>query len=153
MRAHSNAVDLRASSLIIDAAEHNPLKVNGASADLVVPALTIAPGKSVWAQYMNLKTGASKGITLQTNSFCAGGAYLSNNTLLSLGGNGRVGLGDKSGEQAIRFFNCDDGGCSVKEYPTRVQLAARRWYPTSVRLPDGSAFIAGGAHVLQSEPA
>ena len=82
---------------------------------------------------MNVATGRNKGLTLQTNSFCGGGTFLSNGTLMSVGGNTAVNnVGDKSGEQALRFFDkCDDAGCSVQEFPKTLSMTSHRWYPTS----------------------
>ena len=47
---------------IIDKSEHNPIKANG------FPA---------WGQWLNVKTGKSVALHLITNSFCAGGGFLS----------------------------------------------------------------------------
>lgn len=51
-----------------------------------------------------------------------------------------------NGIQGIRLFtSCGTGGsCDVYEDPARLHLAINRWYPTTVRLYDGSLLIMGG---------
>lgn len=54
--------------------------------------------------------------------------------------------GDLSGLQAIRLYTpCDDGDCDVFEDPSRIRMTSNRWYPSAVRLDDGSALIFGGS--------
>jgi len=120
--------------LIIDKVEHNPLKING---------------RPAWAALYNIETHQVVPLSLKTNSFCAGGSFLSNGTLLSLGGNapefGKTEFGDANGLQSIRFYTpCDDGNCAINEYDS-IKMTSARWYPTSVRLPDGSVMIVGGS--------
>ncbi|KAG9109346.1 hypothetical protein FRC07_008328, partial [Ceratobasidium sp. 392] len=87
-----------------------------------------------------------------TNSFCAGGGFLSNGTLISVGGNpvvenmtGPSNFGDKDGLQAIRLYNpCGDGTCDTYESPG-LRMKTSRWYTSTVRLDDGSAMIIGGS--------
>jgi hypothetical protein len=61
---------------------------------------------------MNIATGKSVPLDLQTNSFCAGGSFLSNGTMVSFGGNPTTSsreFHDGNGLQAIRMFpNCND---------------------------------------------
>ncbi|PLW12098.1 hypothetical protein PCASD_24199 [Puccinia coronata f. sp. avenae] len=121
-------------ALIIDKVEHNPLKINGTPA---------------WAALYNLETNEVVPLSLKTNSFCAGGSFLSNGTLLSLGGNApefqQGEFGDANGLQSIRFYTpCDDGKCAINEYGN-IKMTSARWYPTSIRLPDGSVMIVGGS--------
>jgi len=89
-------------------------------------------------------------------SFCASGGFLSNGTLVNIGGNlaegaVRGGVPDGNGLQALRQFepsSCPDDRsepCAMVEFPTRMRLATRRWYPSAVRLDDGSLMIIGGS--------
>ncbi|WAR57638.1 hypothetical protein PtB15_8B691 [Puccinia triticina] len=121
-------------ALIIDKVEHNPLMING---------------RPAWAALYNLETDEVMPLSLKSNSFCAGGSYLSNGTLLNIGGNApefeKAEFGDTNGLQSIRFYTpCDDGKCVINEYDN-IKLTAARWYPTSARLPDGSVIIVGGS--------
>lgn len=121
-------------ALIIDKVEHNPLKVND---------------RPAWAVRYNLDTDEVTPLAMQSNSFCAGGSFLGNGTLLNLGGDGPQfepgEFRDASGLQSIRFYTpCDGGKCGITEYDN-IRLTSPRWYPTSIRLPDGSVMIVGGS--------
>ncbi|KAF9265608.1 hypothetical protein L218DRAFT_986303 [Marasmius fiardii PR-910] len=126
--------------LIIDKVEHNPLTVDGHPA---------------WASEYDLHTHNVKPVRLQSNSFCAGGSFLGNGTLVNVGGNpvvedhtGAADFGDVDGIQAIRLYHpCDpvDEECSFYENPARIRMASSRWYPTVLRISDGSAMIIGGS--------
>ena len=56
------------------------------------------------------------------------------------------------GNQAIRIFEpCaspSGAGCTLFENPATLHLLEERWYPSSVRIFDGSLMIVGGSHVL-----
>lgn len=125
-------------ALIVDKVEHNPLSIDGHPA---------------WAALFDLSMHKSRALTMQSNSFCAGGTFLSNGTMLNVGGNpvvadktGAADFGDVNGLQGVRMFNpCDDGKCDMYENPERLRLASPRWYNTVTRLDDGSAMIIGGS--------
>ena len=125
-------------AIIVDKVEHNPLSISGHPA---------------WASLYDLRTHHVRPLTMISNSFCAGGTWLSNGTLLNIGGNpvisdktGSADFGDVNGLQAIRMFNpCDDGNCDMVEQPGRIRLASPRWYNTVTRLDDGSVMIIGGS--------
>ncbi|EKM55148.1 uncharacterized protein PHACADRAFT_143144 [Phanerochaete carnosa HHB-10118-sp] len=128
-------------AIIVDKVEHNPLTVDGHPA---------------WAALYNLNTHAVRPLRMQSNSFCAGGTFLSNGTLINVGGNPVVedhtsaaDFGDVDGLQAVRIFepcnsdNIDD--CEMFEDHSRVRMASPRWYNTVLRISDGSAMIIGGS--------
>ncbi|KAH7913989.1 putative copper radical oxidase [Hygrophoropsis aurantiaca] len=128
-------------AIVIDKVEHNPLTLNG---------------HPVWAALYNLRTHAVKPLKMQSNSFCAGGSFLSNGTLINVGGNPVVDgftsaadFGDLDGLQAIRLFQpCESetaSGCEIYENHARIRMASPRWYSTVVRISDGSAMIIGGS--------
>jgi hypothetical protein len=128
-------------AIIIDKVEHNPLTIDGHPA---------------WAALYNLDTHAVKPLRLRSNSFCAGGSFLGNGTLINVGGNpivedhtGAADFGDVNGLQAIRVFEpCDTDdaqGCEMLEDHSRVRMASARWYASTVRLDDGSVMIIGGS--------
>ncbi|SCZ98627.1 BZ3500_MvSof-1268-A1-R1_Chr7-1g09222 [Microbotryum saponariae] len=130
-----------------DKAENNPGQVKGHSA---------------WGEVYTISSGASRYLNLQTNSavieltaapikshrFCAGGGWLSNGTLVSIGGNGVQSSNtfSQNGVNAIRLFTpCQVGGsCDVQEWPNKLRLTSKRWYPSTSRLQDGSIIIIGG---------
>ena len=128
-------------ALIVDKVEHNPLEINGHPA---------------WGALYNLRTHSVKPLSMQSNSFCAGGSFLGNGTMLNVGGNPVVedftsaaDFGDVDGIQAVRLFHpCDSedvGGCDILDNPSRTHLASPRWYNTVIRISDGSAMILGGS--------
>ncbi|KAF4614541.1 hypothetical protein D9613_002982 [Agrocybe pediades] len=128
-------------ALIVDKVEHNPLTIDGHPA---------------WSALYNLDNHSIKPLRMQSNSFCAGGTFLSNGTLINVGGNPVVesrtsaaDFGDLNGLQAIRIFEpCDSSSvanCEMQEYHSRIRMASPRWYNTVVRINDGSAMIIGGA--------
>ncbi|KAJ3989189.1 copper radical oxidase [Lentinula detonsa] len=127
-------------AIVIDKVEHNPLTINGHPA---------------WASIFDLKSRQVTPLEMQSNSFCAGGSFLSNGTLINVGGNPVVAdhtsaadFGDLDGLQAIRIIEpCDDRHCSIKisEFHDSVRMASPRWYNTVLRIDDGSAMIMGGS--------
>ncbi|KAF9077132.1 copper radical oxidase [Rhodocollybia butyracea] len=127
-----------AHAIIFDKVEHNPLTINSHPS---------------WASLFNLKTRKVIPLDMQSNSFCAGGSFLSNGTLINVGGNPVVtdhtspsDFGDVDGLQSIRLVHpCSDGHYSVAESHDTVRMASPRWYSTSIRLDDGSVAIIGGS--------
>ncbi|KAK7037958.1 copper radical oxidase [Favolaschia claudopus] len=129
-------------ALIVDKVEHNPL--------------TTPDGHPAWGALYNLKTHAVKPLSMKSNSFCAGGTFLRNGTMIVVGGNPVVedktaaaDFGDTDGLQAIRLFHpCPSSsasGCDIYENSDRIRMASPRWYTTVVRIPDGTAMIIGGS--------
>ena len=128
-------------ALIMDKVEHNPLTIDGHPA---------------WAALYNLENHSVTPLRMQSNSFCAGGSFLGNGTLVNVGGNPVVedytaaaDFGDINGLQAIRLFDpclrADVSHCEIHEYHDSVRMASPRWYNTVVRISDGSAMIIGGS--------
>ncbi|GAA6006170.1 hypothetical protein JCM10207_000549 [Rhodosporidiobolus poonsookiae] len=111
-------------------------------------ALKDASGGSAWGSVYTISTKAVRALNLKTNSFCAGGGWLSNGTLVNLGGNPQqTYINDEAedGLMGIRLFTpCTNDKCDVYENPSRIRLTSNRWYPSSTRLYDGSLLIAGG---------
>ncbi|KAI0819135.1 copper radical oxidase [Irpex lacteus] len=135
------AIISQSHALIVDKVEHNPLSIDGHPA---------------WAALYNLRTHSVKPLRMQSNSFCAGGTFLSNGTLINVGGNPVVenhtsaaDFGDVDGLQAIRVLEpCDSDdvdNCEMVENHSRLRMASPRWYNTVIRISDGSAMIIGGS--------
>ncbi|KAI0316193.1 glyoxal oxidase precursor [Amylostereum chailletii] len=107
---------------------------------------------SAWGALWNLETSTVKALDVVTNTFCATGGLISNGTMVSIGGDPRGFPGDPSmdpGPNAIRIFEpCaspDGDGCLLFEDPQTLTLSAPRWYPSSVRIFDGSLMIVGSS--------
>ncbi|PIL37696.1 hypothetical protein GSI_01390 [Ganoderma sinense ZZ0214-1] len=125
--------------VFFDRASNDPLQINNHSA---------------WGALWNLETSTVTPLDVLTNSFCASGALLSNGTMASVGGDPRGFVGNPAiqpGNQAIRIFEpCASptgAGCTLFEDPATLHLLAKRWYPSSIRIFDGSLLIVGGTHV------
>ncbi|KAI0737814.1 glyoxal oxidase precursor [Daedaleopsis nitida] len=125
-------------ALFFDRASDDPLQINGHSA---------------WGALWNLESSTITALDVVTNSFCAGGALLSNGTMASIGGDQTGFPGNpiiKPGNQAIRLLGpCASPtgeGCTLFEDPN-LTLLVERWYPSAIRIFDGSLLIAGGMHV------
>src|SRR6266403_600815 len=128
-------------AIIIDKVEHNPLTIDNHPA---------------WGALFNLNTYAVKALRMKSNSFCAGGSFLGNGTLINVGGNPVVethtsplDFADINGTLGMRLFSpceaSDVAFCDMFEGPERVRLASLRWYNTVVRIQDGSVTIIGGS--------
>ncbi|KAI0686469.1 glyoxal oxidase N-terminus-domain-containing protein [Cytidiella melzeri] len=125
--------------LMFDRASDDPLQINNHSA---------------WGALWDLETSSVRALDVLTNSFCASGALISNGTMVSIGGDQRGFVGNPAiqpGNNAIRIFepctSASGAGCTLFEDPATLHLAANRWYPSSVRIFDGSLMIIGGTHV------
>ncbi|KAJ6520169.1 glyoxal oxidase N-terminus-domain-containing protein [Mycena sanguinolenta] len=114
--------------------------------------LTLPDGEQAWAALWNLETNTPTAIPTATDTFCAGGAFISNGTLVSIAGNPleTPGQPPADGRMGIRLFGpCTSPtgeNCTVFEDPENVHLAVTRWYPTGLRIPDGSLMVIGGSN-------
>lgn len=121
--------------LIFDKQENNPLQIGG---------------KPVWGSLYDIPSTELRALEMQTNSFCAGGGWLSNGTMISVGGSPLTSLSEEQGEETVagwdglRMFTPGKTGEEVYEDPTRLRLTSKRWYPSTTRLEDGSVIIFGG---------
>ena len=98
----------------------------------------------VWASTYAIDTAQATPLAMQTDSFCAGGGWLGNGTMVSVGGTGNNLA--TSGWDGLRIFTPQsaNGTGLVYEDPTRLRLTSKRWYPSTTRLEDGSVIIFGG---------
>jgi len=125
-------------AIMFDRSANDPLQINGHSA---------------WGGLWDLQTNTASPLNLITDTFCASGAFLSNGSMVSVGGmeveNPNLDP-DQDGRMSIRIFEpCaspSGEGCTIFENVTTHHLAANRWYTTAVRIFDGSLLIVGGIH-------
>lgn len=69
---------------------------------------------SAWGAIYEISSQSVRPLTLITNSFCAGGGWLSNGSLVSVGGNPSTFGYDGNGLAAIRIFTpCPDNTVRV----------------------------------------
>ncbi|KAJ6451698.1 glyoxal oxidase N-terminus-domain-containing protein [Mycena vitilis] len=143
---------------------------NGTSGVIPVELITISPtlmlmydradgnplllpnGQKAWAAIWDLETNTPTPLETVTDTFCAGGAFISNGTLVSVAGEVQETPGQPpaDGRMGIRLFGpCTSPAgenCTVFEDPAHIHLAVTRWYPTGLRIPDGSLMIIGGSN-------
>ncbi|KAJ7576482.1 glyoxal oxidase N-terminus-domain-containing protein [Mycena floridula] len=125
------AVTSETTVIIFDKVEQNPLSVDGHMA---------------WSAELDLTTKTVRALDPKSNTWCATGSFLSNGTLISSGGEPMVGDIGTDGRQALRIFTpCSDKTCDIFEDQSVVRMTSYRWYPSSVRLEDGSILIVGGS--------
>ena len=124
--------------LIIDKAENNPAKLpNGRAAHT--------------AEY-DLTTNEYRVMDVSTNTFCSGGGFLANGTLIS-GGGAEARLthtfATAKGFQSLRMWQpCEDGNCQWIENSDDAEweMTGNRWYVSFTTLPSGDLFILGGSN-------
>ncbi|KAF8496926.1 glyoxal oxidase N-terminus-domain-containing protein [Gautieria morchelliformis] len=124
-------------AIIFDKVEHNYASIGGHPA---------------WGVLYNLNTDEVTPFQLESNSFCASGSFLSNGTLISVGGNPAAVIDtsdnayhDVNGLQSLRIVEpclSPEGDCFVLDMVNATDV--ERWYPTVLRVTDGSALIIGG---------
>ncbi|KAK7449236.1 hypothetical protein VKT23_013381 [Stygiomarasmius scandens] len=122
------AIVSETTAMILDKVEHNSLQTDGHIA---------------WAAELDLVTRTVRPLNPTSNTWCGTGSFLSNGTMVSSGGH-RVVITGRNGLAAIRLFTpCEDKNCDIIEDDDVRRMASLRWYPSSVRLEDGSALIFG----------
>ncbi|KAK1062000.1 hypothetical protein LTR74_010664 [Friedmanniomyces endolithicus] len=90
-------------------------------------------------------------LAYKTNAFCSGGSFLSNGTVLNVGGNAPLTWLDDTvgnGFQGIRYLTRSSSDASLDGENWNEpgnQLNTARWYPTLQTMPDGSIFVASGS--------
>lgn len=130
-------------AVIFDRATNDPLTINDHPA---------------WGALWNIETNTATALDVVSDSFCASGALLSNGTMVrsliiclnlalncfkvSVGGNIPVITAATDGRMALRIFEpCADPngvGCTLFEDQETLHLEETRWYPSSLRIFDGS---------------
>ncbi|KAF8173873.1 glyoxal oxidase precursor [Mycena galopus ATCC 62051] len=140
---------------------------NGTSGILALEAIIVSPtlaiffdfsgtggplqinGHSAWGALWNLETNEATALEVVSDTFCASGGLLSNGTMVSVGGQvaGTIAVDGRMGVRIFEPCSSPDGtGCTLFDNPDLVHLAETRWYPSSLRIFDGSLMIAGGIH-------
>ncbi|TFK65670.1 glyoxal oxidase precursor [Pluteus cervinus] len=122
-------------AVIFDRATNDPLLVDGHTA---------------WGALWDFETNTASPLNLVTDTFCASGGLLSNGTMVSVGGNIPAISIAEDGRMGLRLFEpCASPsgvGCTVVDDPATLHLETTRWYPSSLRIFDGSLMVVGGIH-------
>ncbi|KAJ7174584.1 glyoxal oxidase N-terminus-domain-containing protein, partial [Mycena filopes] len=142
---------------------------NGTSGILALEAIIVSPtlavffdfaatgaplqinNHSAWGALWNLETNEATALDVVSDTFCASGGLLSNGTMASVGGNFFPNSSSATdGRMGVRIWepcaNADGAGCALFDNPDLVHLAETRWYPSSLRIFDGSLMVIGGIH-------
>ncbi|KAF9345579.1 hypothetical protein BGX34_004633 [Mortierella sp. NVP85] len=124
--------------LIIDKAEANPPK--------------LPSGSSAYNVEYDLVKNDFRVLEVQTNTFCSGGGYLPNGTLISAGGaemRRSRAFTTGTGFQSLRMWQpCEDKTCQWTENPQDPAwtMTSNRWYVSITTLPSGQLFVLGGSN-------
>jgi len=103
-------------------------------------ALKRPDGAPAISSEYDLDTNEAKPLGIFTNTFCSGGSWLGNGTLVEVGGdNGGNAYG--SGIQTLRLYDTAVGDWVELE----GIMPSNRWYPAMVTLPNGNVMIVGGS--------
>jgi len=113
--------------------------------------LKLADGYYAYSAEYDTATNQVVPLAYKTNAFCAGGSFLPNGTLLSVGGNAPLTWLDPAignGFQAVRYLTRTAADASLDgedwvEPGNRLNTA--RWYPSVQTMPDGTLFVASGS--------
>ncbi|KAJ7241370.1 glyoxal oxidase N-terminus-domain-containing protein [Mycena rebaudengoi] len=110
-------------------------------------------GKSAWGALFNMQTNTATPLEVVSDTFCASGSLLSNGSMVSVGGNLPFAPGvSTDGRMGLRLFEpcsaVDGAGCTLFDSPPVFHLAESRWYPSTLRIFDGSLMVVGGTHIL-----
>ncbi|KAG2676011.1 hypothetical protein I3760_12G032300 [Carya illinoinensis] len=92
----------------------------------------------------DISSNTIRPLRLYTDPWCSSGSFLSNGTLLQVGGYGR-------GSRSIRYFRpCGDRLCDWRQ--SRGLLTHDRWYASNQLLPDNDrVIVVGGRRVFTYE--
>ncbi|EFJ30699.1 hypothetical protein SELMODRAFT_89852 [Selaginella moellendorffii] len=90
-------------------------------------------------------SGASRALSIYSDTWCSSGQFLPNGTLLQTGG-------DFDGFFKVRYMTpCPNGGtCDWQESKTEF-LHSGRWYASNQLLPDGRVIVVGGRSAFSYE--
>lgn len=112
--------------------------------------LKLADGYYAYSSEYDSVTNQVVPLAYKTNAFCAGGAFLADGTLLSMGGNANLSWLDptiEDGWRGLRYLTrAADGALNGQSWDEPgQQLNTARWYPSAQTMPDGTIFVASGS--------
>lgn len=113
--------------------------------------LNLCDGHFAYSSEYDPATNEAVPLAYKTNAFCAGGAFLSNGTFMSIGGNGPlVDIDDSVGDgfAGLRWLTrsaTDDSLNGQNWIESGDKLNTKRWYASAQTMPDGTVFVASGS--------
>ncbi|KAF9467903.1 copper radical oxidase [Collybia nuda] len=124
-------------AILFDRVQNDPLQIDGHNA---------------WGALWNFETNTAMALRVVSDTWCGTGGFLSNGTMVSVAGNVAETPDTTDGRMMIRLFEpCTDpsgASCPLIEDAQNLRLAQNRWYPSSLRIFDGSLMVVGGMHEL-----
>jgi hypothetical protein len=113
--------------------------------------LKLPDGRYAMSSEYDPQTNQVVALAYNTNAFCAGGTFLADGRLVSIGGNGPLDWLDPTigdGFNAIRYLKrpTNDAGFNGQSWrEPGNKLASNRWYPSVQTMPDGTIFVCSGS--------
>ena len=113
--------------------------------------IKLSNGQYAYSTEYDPATNTYVPLSYVNNAFCAGGSYLADGRVVSLGGNAPLPDIDPTvgnGFDAIRYLSRSSSDASLDGQGWSEpgnKLASKRWYPSAQTLPDGTVFVASGS--------
>lgn len=113
--------------------------------------LKLPSGRYAFASEYDPITNTAVPLAYKTNAFCAGGIFLADGRLVSVGGNAPLTDVDPTvgdGFKTIRYLTRSptNSGLDGQDWvDSATTLNSARWYPTAQIMPDGTVFVASGS--------
>lgn len=113
--------------------------------------LTLPNGQYAYSAEYDPANNTVVPLSYETNAFCAGGIFLANGTLISVGGNDALPTVDStvgSGFKGIRYLTRSSTDSSLDGQSwvePGNKLSSARWYASTQILSDGSIIVASGS--------
>eukprot|EP00850_Spirogloea_muscicola_P004685 SM000020S06035 [mRNA] locus=s20:549176:550196:- [translate_table: standard] len=107
--------------------------------------ISTSAGVSAYSVELNIHTLEKRGLETVTNTFCSAGHSLPNGLIVNNGGSLYVGPDKLNSYISVRKFDpCLDGSC---DWVVNQTMGSKRWYPSSIRLPNGNIAFIGGSTI------
>eukprot|EP00850_Spirogloea_muscicola_P023244 SM000341S12982 [mRNA] locus=s341:56504:59405:+ [translate_table: standard] len=111
--------------------------------DVGPSGINTSSGVSAYSVELNIHTLEKRGLETVTNTFCSAGHSLPNGRIVNNGGSLYVGPNRTNSYISVRKFDpCLDGSC---DWDVNQTMGSKRWYPSSIRLPNGNIAFIGGS--------
>jgi hypothetical protein len=113
--------------------------------------LKLPNGQFAYSSEYDPQENAAVPLAYKTNAFCAGGAFLADGRMLSVGGNAPLEWLDPTvtdGFRGLRWLTryARDSSADGQDWSEPGnQLDTARWYPSVQTMPDGTIFVASGS--------
>ncbi|KAL3420256.1 WSC domain-containing protein [Phlyctema vagabunda] len=110
--------------------------------------LKLPSGYFAYSSEYDPATNKAIGLAYKTNAFCAGGAFLADGRIISVGGNGPLDVDPTVGDgfNAIRYLDRNTPAATGQAWSEPGnKLSSARWYASVQTMPDSTLFVAAGS--------